>query len=73
MKEIHKLDKLLGSKHERCQEPAISRNQTVKENKSLNFLYREIEAKLYIFSLLQERELGRFFPPGRVGAELEIS
>ena len=72
VKEIHKLDKLLWSKQERYQKPAISRNQTVKENKSLNFIYRDIEAKLYIFSLLQERELDRFFPPGRVGAELEI-
>ena len=33
VKEIHKLDKLLGSKHKKYQEPAISRNQTIKENK----------------------------------------
>ena len=33
VKEIHKLDKLLGSKHKKYQEPAISRNQTDKENR----------------------------------------
>ena len=71
VKEIHK-----QAPRVQTREMSGTSNQQEPDSKGeqiLNFLVERVEAKLYIFSLLQERELGRFFPPGRVGAELEIS